>query len=87
MSVEHQTKILNLTGEELFTVKPIIADEKELEAEFTFGEKSISSEKFLIDEKLLESVNARARKTEMVKFYFGIGYFVLFVAALISLFL
>ncbi len=82
-----QTKILNLTSEELFTVKPVIANQKELEAEFSFVEKSISDESLLIDEKLIENINAQARKKEMVKFYFGIGYFVLFVAALISLFL
>ncbi len=84
---ENQSKIMNLSAEDIFAVKPIIANPEKLEAEFNFGGEAELTESLLIDEKIIESINARARKTEMVKFYFGIGYFVLFLAALIALFL
>ncbi len=85
--LENQSKIINLSAEDIFTVKPVIANPEKLEAEFNFGEEAELNESFLIDEKIIESINAKTRKTEMVKFYFGIGYFVLFLAALIALFL
>ncbi len=84
---ENQSKIMNLSAEDFFTVKPLVTNPEKLEAEFDFEYKEESNESFFIDEKVIESLNTRARKTEMVKFYFGIGYFVLLATALIMLFL
>ena len=85
--LEKNTKTYNLTADDVFAVKPVIITPEKLESEFEFGKTMIKEQEFVIDEKLIERINLQARKSEMIKFYFGIGYFVLLAAALITLFL